>query len=139
MCVSTDQDIAIQLSLYRSERLHITPRDNLMPMDDANLKVMDLDHFGLWQARNLVAVASHDMGLTFCGSQILKPFNGLKKEGQKVCVNNRKRKNIMLLTNDIYVGRKRTSFEPTLPGQITCCILPGMSKSLNWSGSEAER
>ena len=47
-------------------------------MNDANLEVVNLNDLRLWQALDLVAVTFHDMRLTFCGSQILKPFHRLQ-------------------------------------------------------------
>ena len=75
VCVSTDQDVAVKLSLHGGQCLHVAPRDNLMTVDDTNLEVMNLNYFGLGQSCHFVAVAAHDMGLTFCGSQVFKPLD----------------------------------------------------------------
>ena len=75
VCVSTDQDVAVKLSLHGGQGLHVAPRDNLMTVDDTNLEVMNLNYFGLGQSCHFVAVAAHDMGLTFCGSQVFKPLD----------------------------------------------------------------
>ena len=88
--VATDQNIAIQLALNRSESLHVTPRDDLVAMDDTNLKVVDLDNFSLGQASNFVAVTLHNVSLTLCGGQILQPLHRLHI--QRAC----------LVKNDFY-------------------------------------
>ena len=77
MSVSTDKNVAVELSLDGSKRLHISPGNHLMAMNDTNLEVVDLDHFRLRQTRHFVAVASHYVRLTFCGSQILEPLDRL--------------------------------------------------------------
>ena len=48
-----------------------------MSVDNADLEVVDLNYFSFWKIY-FVAIAAHDMRLTFCGSQILKPFHGLQ-------------------------------------------------------------
>ena len=48
-----------------------------MTVDDANLKVVDLDDFSLWQTCELVAVSFDNVSLTFCGSEILEPLDSL--------------------------------------------------------------
>ena len=97
-------------------------------MNDANLEVVNLYDLRLRKALDLVAVTFHDVRLTFCGSQILEPLHRLQNASELAEVLYTKPFTIML-----------TSREPTLPGQITCCILPGMSRSLNYSGREAAR
>ena len=77
MSVPADKDVAVELSLHGSKRLHISPRNDLMAVNDANLEVVDLDHFRLGQTCHLVAVTPHYVRLTFCGSQILEPLDGL--------------------------------------------------------------
>ena len=125
VCVATYEYITVELSLHCSESLHVTPRNNLVSVDDPNLKVVDLHYLCFWQARLFVAVTLYDMRLTFCGCQVLKPLNHLNAfNREKFQVNGR----------EIV-----TSLEPTFPGQMTCYILPGMRRSLNCSGREAAR
>ena len=47
MGVAGDEDVAVKLTLDGSQSLHVAPRDDLMAMDDANLKVVDLDNLRL--------------------------------------------------------------------------------------------
>ena len=75
--VPADEDIAVQLSLHGSKGLHVTPRDNLVAVDNANLKVVDLDYFGFGQAWHFITVTLDNVGLTFSGSQVLKPLDHL--------------------------------------------------------------
>ena len=84
MGVSRDQNIAVQLALHGSESLHVAPWDNLVTMNDSNLEVVDLHDLRLRQALDIVAVALHDVCLTFCGSQVLKPFDGLDNQDKLV-------------------------------------------------------
>ena len=77
MCVSANEDITVQLSLNGSEGFHVTPRNNLMSMNDSNLKVVDLNDLSLRKACNFITVATHDMRLAFCGSQVLEPLDSL--------------------------------------------------------------
>ena len=77
MCVSANEDITVQLSLNGSEGFHVTPRNNLMSMNDTNLKVVDRDDLGLWKASNFITITTHNMGLAFRGCQILEPLDSL--------------------------------------------------------------
>ena len=79
VCVSADEDVAVELSLHGGQCLHVAPRDNLVTVDDTNLEVMNLNYFSLGQSCHFVAVAAYDMGLTFCGSQVFKPLDRLTK------------------------------------------------------------
>ena len=47
MGVAGDEDVAVKLTLDGSQSLHVAPRDDLMAMDDTNLKVVDLDNLRL--------------------------------------------------------------------------------------------
>ena len=69
--VSTHQDVAVQLSLHGRQSLVVTPRDHLMPVDDSNLEVVDLDYLGLGETGSIVAIATHNVCLTLRGSQVL--------------------------------------------------------------------
>ena len=71
MSVSANQNVTIELTLHGGESLHITPWNDLMPMDYADLEVVDLDNFGLRQCSDLVAITFHDVRLAFRGSQVL--------------------------------------------------------------------
>ena len=77
MCVSCDQDIHVQLSLNAGKSLHVSPRHNLVAVDEAYLKVAYLHNFCLWQVRILVEVASDNVAHAFCGGKILEPFFSL--------------------------------------------------------------
>ena len=74
MRVSCDQNVHVQLSLHASQSLHVTPRHNLVAVDEAYLEVAYLDDFGLWQVWVLIEVSSYDVAHTFCGGKILEPF-----------------------------------------------------------------
>ena len=69
--VSAHQNVAIELTLNGGESLHISPRNDLVSMDNTNLEVVDLDDLGLWQGCDLIAIAFHDVRLAFRGSQVL--------------------------------------------------------------------
>ena len=49
-----------------------------MSVDNADLEVVDLNYFSFWKIY-FVAIAAHDMRLTFCGSQVLKPLDRLQQ------------------------------------------------------------
>ncbi len=49
-----------------------------MAVNDTNLEVVDLDYFSLGETRHFITVTPHYVGLTFCGSQILKPLDRLE-------------------------------------------------------------
>ena len=119
--MAADEDIAVELSLNASQGLHVAPRDDLVTVNDSDLKVVDLDHFGVGQAWNFVAVPLHNVRLAFRRSQVLQPLDSLSIWGGQT------------------LKEMLTSREPTLPGQITCCIFPGMSRSRNYSGRQEAR
>ena len=48
-----------------------------MSVDNADLKVMNLDDLGLGKAWDLVSVSLDDVSLTFGSGQAFKPFNSL--------------------------------------------------------------
>ena len=75
VCVAADENIAVELPLHGGERLHVAPRDDLVPVNHADLKVMDLDHLGLRQVGHFIAITTHDMRLTFCSGQVLEPLD----------------------------------------------------------------
>ena len=77
MGVPTDEYITVKLSLHGSECLKVTPGENLMAVDDADLEVSDLDNFRLWKSRCFIKVAFHDVSLTLCCCEVFKPFDGL--------------------------------------------------------------
>ena len=75
--MAANQDIAVKLSLYGSQGLHVSPGDHLMTMDDANLEVVNLDDLCLGEALHLITVTTDDMCLTLSCSEVLKPLNRL--------------------------------------------------------------
>ena len=79
MGVPADQDIYIELPLDGSKSLEVTPRNDLVTMNQTDLEVPDLHHLGLWQLGHVnVEVASDGMHLRLCGSEVLKPLKSLK-------------------------------------------------------------
>ena len=79
MGVPADQDIYIELPLDGSKSLEVTPRNDLVTMNQTDLEVPDLHHLGLWQLGHVnVEVASDGMHLRLCGSEVLKPLKSLQ-------------------------------------------------------------
>ena len=70
MSVSTHEDVAVELSLHGRECFDVTPGEHLMPMDDTNLEVADLNNFGLWQSWVIIEVTFHDVCLTLCSCKV---------------------------------------------------------------------
>ena len=68
MGVPAHKDVTVQLALDRCQSFHVAPWDHLMPVDNTDLKVVDLDDFGLREAWHFITVATDDMCLTFRGS-----------------------------------------------------------------------
>ena len=89
--VSTDEDVTVELSLHGSECLHVAPRDHLVTVDDANLKVVDLHHFSLWETWHFITVTLDDVCLAFCGSQVLEPLHHLLLEKCTVSIERREK------------------------------------------------
>ena len=82
MGVPADQDIYIELPLDGSKSLEVTPRNDLVTMNQTDLEVPDLHHLGLWQLGHVnVKVAPDCMHLRLCGSEVLKPLKSLKLIG----------------------------------------------------------
>ena len=77
MSMPTHKDVTVKLSLHSSKGLEVSPRDNLVAVDDTDLEVADGDHLCLWEAWHLVKFALDDMSLALGCCQILKPFNSL--------------------------------------------------------------
>ena len=75
--MAANQDIAVKLSLYGSQGLHVSPGDHLMTMDDAYLEVVNLDYLGLGEALHFITVTADDMCLTLSCGEVLKPLNRL--------------------------------------------------------------
>ena len=81
--MSAHQDIAVKLSLYGGQRLHVSPGDHLMTMDDADLEVVNLDDLCLGETLNLITVTTDDMCLTLSCSEVLKPFDCLMENKER--------------------------------------------------------
>ena len=85
MRVPTHQNVAIELSLNCGESFHVTPGDHLVPMDDSNLKIMDLHDFCLGQAGDFITVTLYNVSLAFCGSQVFQPLDSLNRNDTIIC------------------------------------------------------
>ena len=81
--MSAHQDVAIKLSLYGGQRLHVSPGDHLMTMDDADLEVVNLDDLCLRKALHLITVTANDMCLALSCGEVLKPLNRLMENKAK--------------------------------------------------------
>ena len=81
--MSAHQDVAIKLSLYGGQRLHVSPGDHLMTMDDADLEVVNLDDLCLRKALHLITVTANDMCLALSCGEVLKPLNRLMEKKQR--------------------------------------------------------
>ena len=81
--MATHQDIAVKLSLYGGQGLHVTPGDHLMPVDDTDLEVVNLDDLCLGETLNLITVTTDDMCLTLSCSEVLKPFDCLMENKER--------------------------------------------------------
>ena len=77
MSMSAYEYVTVELSLNSCERFEVAPRENLMSMNDSNLKIADLDDFCLWQASPFIKVTFHDVSLTLCCGEVFEPFDGL--------------------------------------------------------------
>ena len=75
--MAAHQDIAVKLSLYGSQCLHVSPGDHLMTVNDTDLEVVNLDDLRLGEALHLITVTTDDMCLTLSCGEVLKPLNSL--------------------------------------------------------------
>jgi hypothetical protein len=79
MSVPANKDVYIELPLHGSKSLKVTPRDDLVTVDQTDLEVPDLHHLGLWQLGHVnVEVTSDCMHLRLCGGEVLKPLKSLQ-------------------------------------------------------------
>ena len=81
--MSAHQNIAVKLSLYGGQGLHVSPGDHLMTMDDTDLEVVNLDDLCLGEALYLITVTADDMCLTLSCGEVLKPLNRLMENKAK--------------------------------------------------------
>ena len=81
--MSAHQNIAVKLSLYGGQRLHVSPGDHLMTMDDTDLEVVNLDDLCLRKALHLITVTANDMCLALSCGEVLKPLNRLMENKAK--------------------------------------------------------
>ena len=75
--MAAHQDIAVKLSLYGSQCLHVSPGDDLMTVNDTDLEVVNLDDLCLRKTLYLITVTADDMCLTLSCGEVLKPLNSL--------------------------------------------------------------
>ena len=81
--MSAHQNIAVKLSLYGGQGLHVSPGDHLMTMDDTDLEVVNLDDLCLRKALHLITVTANDMCLALSCGEVLKPLNRLMEKKQR--------------------------------------------------------
>ena len=78
MGVPANQDVYIELPLHGSKSFKVTPRDNLVTVDQTDLEVPDLHHLGLRQLGHVnIEVPPDCMHLRLRGSEVLKPLKSL--------------------------------------------------------------
>ena len=75
--MAAHEDVAVKLSLYGGQCLHVSPGDHLMTMNDTDLEVVNLDDLSLGEALHLITVTADDMCLTLSCGEVFKPLNSL--------------------------------------------------------------
>ena len=58
-----DEHIAVKFALDSGERLEVTPRSNLMSMNETDLDVADGDDLGLGERGEVIEFTAHSMHL----------------------------------------------------------------------------
>lgn len=59
--VAGDQNVHVHLALHHGQTVRVAPWDDLVAVDEAYLKLSDLDDFTLWEALVVVEAAVYDV------------------------------------------------------------------------------
>lgn len=74
VCVTSDQNVDIHLPLNHRQTVRVTPRDNLMAVNEANLELTYLNDFRFRERLVFVEIATHNVDVRSKGLQLIVLF-----------------------------------------------------------------
>ena len=77
--VAVNQNVAIQFSLYTCQCFQVSPRSDLMSVDQSYFDSANCDDLGFWESREVIKLSFCCVHLRLGRRQGLKPFLGLEK------------------------------------------------------------